>query len=64
MKAINFDQPGGPDVLKLVKLPIPTLKKKNEILIKTSYAGVNRPDIVQRLGNYPAPNGHSKNTWS
>ena len=60
MKAINFDHPGEADVLKLVDLPVPLLKKNNQILIKVSFAGVNRPDIVQRLGNYPAPEGHSK----
>ena len=60
MKAISFDHPGEADVLELVELPIPLLKKNNQILIKVLFAGVNRPDIVQRLGNYPAPEGHSK----
>ena len=60
MKAINFEHPGEADVLKLMDLPIPSLTKSNQILIKVSFAGVNRPDIVQRLGNYPAPDGHSK----
>jgi len=60
MKAINFEHPGEADVLKLMDLPEPSLIKSNQILIKVSFAGVNRPDIVQRLGNYPAPDGHSK----
>ncbi|MFL2663192.1 MAG: alcohol dehydrogenase catalytic domain-containing protein, partial [Alphaproteobacteria bacterium] len=60
MKAINFEHPGEADVLELMDLPIPSLTKSNQILIKVSFAGVNRPDIVQRLGNYPAPDGHSK----
>ena len=60
MQAINFDHPGEADVLKLVDLPIPSITNSNQILIKVSFAGVNRPDIVQRLGNYPAPEGHSK----
>ena len=60
MKAINFEHPGEADVLELVDLPIPPIKKSNQILIKVSFSGVNRPDLVQRLGNYPAPEGHSK----
>ena len=60
MKAINFKHPGEADVLELMDLPIPSLIKSNQILIKVSFAGVNRPDIVQRLGSYPAPEGHSK----
>ena len=60
MKAIHFEHPGEADVLELMDLPIPSLTKSNQILIKVSFAGVNRPDIVQRLGNYPAPDGHSK----
>jgi NADPH2:quinone reductase len=60
MKAINFKHPGEADVLELMDLPIPSLIKSNQILIKVSFAGVNRPDIVQRLGHYPAPDGHSK----
>ncbi len=60
MKAIDFDHPGEADVLRLVDLPIPPLNKDNHILIKVSFAGVNRPDIIQRRGNYPAPENHSK----
>jgi NADPH2:quinone reductase len=60
MKAINFEHPGEADVLELVDLPIPPIKKSNQILIKVSFSGVNRPDLIQRLGNYPAPEGHSK----
>lgn len=59
MKAIHFDQPGKEDVLQLVELPNPKIKEDNQILIKTLFAGVNRPDIVQRTGNYPAPSNHS-----
>ena len=58
MKSVNFDRPGPPDVMYLKDVEIPKLKK-NQILIKVRFAGVNRPDIVQREGNYPAPHGHS-----
>ncbi len=59
MKAVHFDHPGPPDVLKIIDLKIPEINK-NQLLINVKYAGINRPDIVQRQGNYPAPPGHSK----
>ena len=59
MLAVDYDVPGGPDVLKLTKINIPDISK-DEVLIKVKSAGVNRPDIIQREGNYPAPPGHSK----
>ena len=52
MKAISYDQPGEPDVLKLIDMDIPE-PNENQILIKVKAAGVNRPDIIQREGNYP-----------
>lgn len=58
MQAIEISQPGGPEVLKLVKRPIPQ-PQAGEVLIKVSAAGVNRPDVVQRKGLYPAPAGAS-----
>ena len=58
MKAISFDQPGEPDVLKLIDMDIPE-PNENQILIKVKAAGVNRPDIIQREGNYPPPENHS-----
>ncbi|MBH9972574.1 MULTISPECIES: NAD(P)H-quinone oxidoreductase [Commensalibacter] len=54
MQAVIFDQPGNPDVLKLSSIPIP-VPRRNEVLIKVEAAGINRPDIVQRQGNYPPP---------
>ena len=54
MKAIEIVKFGGPENLKLKLRNIPKLKK-GEILIKVHYAGVNRPDILQREGNYPVP---------
>ena len=58
MTAIGFDAPGGPDVLRPERLPVPD-PGAGEVLVKVAYAGVNRPDVVQRQGNYPAPPGAS-----
>ena len=58
MKAITYDQPGLPDVLKVFETNIP-YPNENQILIKVIAAGVNRPDIIQREGNYPPPKNHS-----
>src|SRR5512145_2395491 len=54
MKAIEIARPGGPEVLALAERPVPQ-PKANEILIKVAAAGVNRPDVLQRSGNYPVP---------
>ncbi len=59
MQAVFFEKPGAPEVLKIVEVPKPIPEKK-EILIKVFAAGINRPDLLQREGNYPAPQGHSK----
>jgi putative PIG3 family NAD(P)H quinone oxidoreductase len=58
MKAIVITQPGAPDVLKLQDYPTPEVKA-DEILIEVKAAGLNRSDIFQREGNYPAPSGAS-----
>ncbi len=58
MRAIEITRPGGPEVLALAELPIPA-PKTNEVLIKVAAAGINRPDILQREGKYPAPPGAS-----
>src|SRR5690606_36945731 len=58
MKAVEISQPGGPEVLVLVDRPVPE-PKAGEVLIKVSAAGINRPDVFQRKGNYPAPPGAS-----
>ena len=56
MRAVEISTPGGPEVLKLIDAPIPT-PTYGEILIKVAFAGVNRPDAIQRAGNYaPPPN--------
>ncbi len=59
MRAVHFRLPGEPNVLQVVEDKIPKIEE-NEILIKVKAAGINRPDVVQRQGNYPAPKGHSK----
>lgn len=58
MRAIEITQPGSPDVLRLCQRPIPELKP-GEVLIRVHAAGVNRPDVLQRLGHYPVPPGAS-----
>lgn len=58
MTAIEISEPGGPEVLKPVSRPVPT-PGHGEVLVKVAAAGVNRPDIVQRQGFYPAPPGAS-----
>src|SRR4051812_11703103 len=54
MRAVEISKPGGPEVLKPVDRPKPQ-PKPSEILIKVAAAGVNRPDVLQRSGNYPVP---------
>jgi len=54
MRAVEISQPGGPEVLRLAELPKPA-PKANEILVKVAAAGVNRPDVLQRMGHYPVP---------
>jgi NADPH2:quinone reductase len=54
MRAVEISKPGGPEVLKPVDRPQP-VPKDGEILIRVAAAGVNRPDVLQRSGNYPVP---------
>jgi NADPH2:quinone reductase len=54
MKCIEISKPGGPEVLVPAERPTPA-PKANEILVKVAGAGVNRPDVLQRLGKYPVP---------
>jgi NADPH2:quinone reductase len=54
MRAVEIAKPGGPEVLRPTERPVP-VPKQNEILIKVAAAGVNRPDVLQRSGNYPVP---------
>ena len=58
MTAIEITKPGGPEVLKPARRPVPT-PDQGEVLIKVAAAGVNRPDVMQREGKYPPPKGAS-----
>lgn len=58
MRAVEISSPGGPEVLQLVERPVPA-PMAEQILIAVDYAGVNRPDALQRAGNYAPPPGAS-----
>lgn len=58
MTAVGYDAPGGPEVLRPETVTVPR-PGPGEVLVKVAFAGVNRPDVVQRLGNYPPPPGAS-----
>src|SRR3982074_3107821 len=54
MRAVEVSKPGGPEALVAAERPLPG-PRAHEILIKVAAAGVNRPDVLQRMGNYPVP---------
>lgn len=56
MRAITISRPGGPDVLTPAELPDP-VPGAGEVLVAVAAAGVNRADVLQRLGHYPPPPG-------
>ena len=58
MKVVEIAQPGPPEGLKLAERPLPQ-PGDNEVLVRVAVAGVNRPDVEQRKGNYPPPRGAS-----
>lgn len=58
MRAVEIKTPGGPEVLVIGERPMP-VPARGEVLIKVAAAGVNRPDVLQRLGNYAPPPGAS-----
>jgi NADPH2:quinone reductase len=58
MQAIEISQAGGPEVLTLTDRPMPT-PASDQVVIKVAYAGVNRPDALQRAGLYAPPKGAS-----
>jgi putative PIG3 family NAD(P)H quinone oxidoreductase len=59
MKAIVVRQPGGPEVMELAEVPDPR-PREGELLVQVRAAGVNRADLLQRLGRYPPPPGESE----
>lgn len=58
MTAIEISEPGEPHVLRAVERPVPAAKA-GELLVRVKAAGVNRPDVLQRQGNYAPPPGAS-----
>ena len=58
MKAIEISSYGAPDVLRLGERPDP-VAGPGELLIRVAASGINRPDVLQRTGNYPVPPGAS-----
>jgi NADPH2:quinone reductase len=54
MQAVAIREPGGPDVLVEITVPVP-VPGKSEVLVRVNAAGVNRPDVLQRLGLYAVP---------
>jgi NADPH2:quinone reductase len=58
MRAVEIREFGGPEVLQLCEREVP-VPGAGEVLIKVAAAGVNRPDVLQRMGHYPVPKGAS-----
>ena len=58
MQAVEINGFGAPEVLRLAERPRP-VAGAGELLIRVAASGVNRPDVLQRTGNYPVPPGAS-----
>jgi NADPH2:quinone reductase len=58
MRAIEITHYGKPEVLQLCERPVP-VPAAGEVLIRVRAAGINRPDVLQRMGHYPVPAGGS-----
>ncbi len=56
MNVVEISAPGGPEALVMATRPVPA-PQAGEILVRVSAAGVNRPDVMQRQGKYPPPEG-------
>lgn len=59
MNAVRIARPGNPEVLELTEWPVPLIGE-TEVLVAVEAAGVNRPDLLQRMGKYPPPPGASE----
>lgn len=59
MRAVTISEPGGPDVLVPAQVPDP-VPADGQVLVRVAAAGVNRADVMQRLGHYPPPPGEPK----
>jgi len=59
MRAVEITAPGGPEVLRPSMRPVP-VPGHGQILIRVAWAGVNRPDVLQRAGSYAPPPGASE----
>ncbi|GAA1154135.1 NAD(P)H-quinone oxidoreductase [Nesterenkonia sandarakina] len=59
MRAVQYQDAGGPEVISLTEMPDPT-PGTGEVLIEVAAAGLNRADVMQRLGVYPPPKGASE----
>src|SRR5689334_20604628 len=57
MRAARITSPGGPEVLSIVELPDLAIAAPGQALIEVAAAGLNRADLLQRRGFYPAPPG-------
>ena len=58
MRQIHFDGSGAADVIRVGEAPVPRVGD-GKVLIEVVAAGINRPDIIQRSGNYPPPPGET-----
>lgn len=58
MRAVEISKPGGPEVLRITDRPVPQ-PGHGEIVLRVAWAGVNRPDALQRAGSYAPPPGAS-----
>lgn len=58
MRFVDVPEPGGPEAMRIGRTAVP-VPKDDELLIRVEVAGVNRPDVQQRMGKYPPPPGAS-----
>ena len=56
MRVVGIAEPGGPEVLRIERRAV-VHPGPGQVLVRVAYAGVNRPDVLQRLGRYPPPPG-------